>query len=117
MPIFSIAWGVLSQSRKWTSNHPYLKLRKDMAPSELIGAFKASVKSKCSREVSAYFLDFYEAYLDIVNAGAVHNNPLNPNIEKQIFDTECLKRASKAFKLLNRYFGRLLVEMRKHQVK
>lgn len=117
MPVFSIAWGVLSQSRKWESKHPYFKLRNDMAPSELIDVFKASVKSKCSREVSAYFLDFYEAYLDIVNAGAVHNNPLNPNIEKQIFDTECLKRASKAFKLLNRYFSRLLVEMRKHQVK
>ncbi len=115
MPIFSIAWGVLSQSKKWKSTHPYYQLKDDATPSELIEAFKLSVKSKCSKETSTYFLDFYESYLDIVKAGAIHNNPLNPDIEKQIFDTECLKLASKSFKLLNKNFNRLLVELRLHQ--
>lgn len=116
MPYHGIAWGVLSHSHIWVSHHPYARLKDDNTSLEIINQFEKTVKELCYPDVSEYFLEFYYAYLDIIKTGAIHNNPLDPNIKKEIHDTKCLKRASRAYKLLNRGFHKLLKEVKRTKI-
>jgi hypothetical protein len=111
MPYHGIAWGVLSHSQEWASHHPYARLKDNNTSYQIIVEFEAIVRKECDPEVAEHFLEFYHAYLDIVRAGAIRNNPLDPNIKKEIYDTGCLKNASRAYRLLQKGFGKFIREL------
>ena len=115
MPYRAIAWGVLSENKRWVAGHPYSRLSRDNSSIKVVAIFKKIVKGYCEHDVAQYFLEFYDAYLHIVNLGAIHNDPLNPNIRKQIFDTECIKQASNAYKILNKNFYILIQEVARNR--
>ena len=67
----------------------------------------------CDPEVAKGFLRFYDHYLDIIKAQAIHNNPNNPNIRQQIHNTGCIERSKIAFRTLNVEFYKLFKDLKK----
>lgn len=118
MPFFAIAYGVLGEGWKERMKGRILRnLRIRWHRNESsrnIYTFKALVKSYCHAEVSERFLRFYDAYLNIVKAQAIRNNPLDQNIRRQIHDTEAIQRSEEAYKILNQEFSSLFKELRKY---
>ena len=80
----------------------------------LINDFKKIVITYCKSDVAEGFLRFYDRYLHIIEAQAIHNDPLNPNITQQIHNTEALSRGKEAYKALNREFNKLFLELKKY---
>jgi len=95
MPYECVAYAQLSESKKWKKEHPYAKLKNPL-PHNVISEFMRNVETECPEIVRTPFLRFYDSFLEIIDAGAIHNDPLDPNIKKQIYDTECIRRARKA---------------------
>jgi hypothetical protein len=114
-PYESVAYHVLAHSRKWAKEHPYAKLDKDSRASKNISFYRDTVNKYCDKQVSEGILAFCDSYLHIVDAQAIHNDPIDPNITQQIYNTECLNRGKEAYKTLNREFLKLFNELKKFQ--
>lgn len=108
MPYEGIAYFILGEDWRPKQKHRLMgNLKKYFTRNKSgqnVKRFRAIVEANCGEKVAGAFLRFYEAFLHIVKAQAIHNDPLDPDIKKQIFDTECLRRAKEAYKLLNREF-------------
>lgn len=119
MPFEAIAYGILGDGwrprmKKHFARNLWKSWHKNKAAKN-IDNFKKIVRETCSSEVASRFLRFYDSYLDIIKAQAIHNDPLNPNITQQIHNTECLRRGKKAYVILNNEFGKLFKELKKYE--
>ncbi len=117
MPYESVAYGVAYDNKKKPRGimrllSRYKALEQNEAL-EIINLFRNAVKKNCDRAVSKGFLRFYESYLHIIGAQAMRNNPLDPNLPKQIHSIESIGRAKESYKTLNREFNRLFQELKK----
>lgn len=130
MPFEAIAYGVLGD--EWSrKNHfkkvnklnpvhifrvlrgsPYRKLKKGNKESKEIVRFENLIQKNCTPEVSKRFMDFYNQYLEMVKMQAIHNDPLNPNIEQQIHNTEAIELSEKAYKKLHKHASYLANKLR-----
>jgi len=119
MPYESIAYGILGDDwRPRMRRHFARNLLKSWhknRSSENIDDFKKIVITYCKSDVAEGFLRFYDRYLHIIEAQAIHNDPLNPNITQQIHNTEALSRGKEAYKALNREFNKLFLELKKYE--
>lgn len=119
MPYQAIAYAILGDNwrprmkKHFISN--FLKSWYRNQSNKNIDVFKAIVKKYCVPQVAEGFLRFYDRYLDVVKAQAIHNDPLNPNITQQIHNTECLRRGKRAYIILNIEFRKLFKELKKYE--
>jgi len=114
-PYFGVAYGVLSHSHKWAKDHPYSKLDKNSKSTKNIEKFRRVVKIYCDKDIAKRFLHFFDAFLSIWEASAIHNDPLDPNIKTQVHDMECQKKASYAYKVLNQEFQSVMEGLKKFE--
>ena len=115
MPYHAIAYGILGDDwrpKKKISFGNLLKIRHKNGANKNIENFKGIVLKHCDPDVAAGFLKFYDDFLDIIKAQAIHNDPLNPNIIQQIHNTECLRRGKKAYRTLIAEFNKLSKELK-----
>lgn len=119
MPYEGIAYSILGEDwRPGTKRRFIRKLRKYLHRNKArqnIDNFRSIVQEYCDPEAGQGFLRFYDSYLRIVNAQAIHNDPSNPDVTKQIFDTECLNLGKEAYKTLNREFYILFKKMEEYR--
>lgn len=119
MPFFAIAYGILGENWTHKVKRGFFRIRrKDWhrnLSSKNIYDFKRVVVRHCDPMIAKAFLRFYDDYLDIIKAQAIHNNPKNPNIKQQIHNTGCIERSKKAFRTLNAEFSLLLNGLKKHE--
>lgn len=117
MPSEGIAYGILGEDwRPLNEKRSFLMTFKFWQKGKVwhrnksaknIEDFKAVIIRYCDPDIAEGFLRFFDSFLAVVSAQTIHNDPLNPNITKQIFDTECLKRGKNAYKILNQEFNKL----------
>ena len=116
MPFFAIAYGILGEGWKERIKGSILrKLHINWHRNESslnIYTFKALVKKYCDVEVEKRFMKFYDSYLNVIKAQAIRNDPLEPNIQKQIHDTGAIERSKEAYAILNQEFSELFDEIR-----
>lgn len=121
MPYNAIAYAILGddwrpkKKRHFVRN--FLKYFHRNKAQQNIDDFESVVKKYCHSEVAEGFLRFYDDYLHIIDAQAIHNYPLDPNITQQIHNTECLKRGIRAYATLNREFYKLFRELKSYENK
>jgi hypothetical protein len=119
MPYEAIAYGILGDDwRPKMKRHFARNLWKSWhknKSSKNIEDFKKTVITYCKSDVAEGFLRFYDSYLHIIGAQAIHNNPLNPNITQQIHNTECLERGENAYRMLHEEFNKLFRELKKYE--
>jgi len=116
MPFEAVAYAILGDNWMPKKKRHFIRnllksFRRNKAQ-ENIDNFKSIVNQYCHPEVAEGFLRFYEDYLDIVSAQAIHNNPMDPSITQQIHNTECLKRGRKAYATLNKEFYSLFSQLK-----
>lgn len=119
MPVEGIAYGVLGEGwRPVEKEHSLVGVLKFWSKGKSwhrnksnknVDTFKSIVTEYCDPDVSEGFLRFFQSYMDVVSAQAIHNDPLNPDITKQIFDTECLKRGKRVYRVFNQEYYKLYV--------
>jgi hypothetical protein len=118
MPYDAIAYGVLGEDWRPKSKLNFIKnwwkSKHKNESSKNIDDFKNSVLHNCEPKVAEGFLRFYENYLHIIEAQAIHNNPFDPNITQQIHNIESIDRGKEAYVSLNREFFKLYKELEKY---
>ena len=117
MPFFAIAYGILGEGwkEKLKGNilrKMHIKWHRNESSSNIY-TFKALVKRYCDHEVERRFMRFYDLYIGIIKAQAIRNDPLDPNIQKQIHDTGAIERSKEAYSALNQEFSELFKKIRK----
>lgn len=116
MPYDGIAYGILGDNFRPRKKHKIITNFKKWIwrneSNKIIYKFKNSIKKYCEPDIVTGFLRFFDAYLEIIKAQAIHNDPLNPNVTKQIHDIIARKKASDAYKILNYEFNKLLMGIR-----
>lgn len=119
MPYESVAYGILGDDwrpkmKRHFARNMWKSWHKNKS-NKNIEDFKKIVMTYCKSDVAEGFLRFYDSYLHIIKAQAIHNDPLNPNITQQIHNTECLTRGKEAYKSLNMEFYKLFKELKKYE--
>ena len=115
MPYEAMAYGILGDNwQPKIKRHFWEPLHNNQA-SKNIYEFKRIVKKYCKSDVAVGFLKFYDRYLNIIKASAIHNNPLNLSISQQVHNILFLRNTEEAYKTLNREFYILLKELKKYE--